>query len=101
MNLTPNDLITILGSSGATMLVVQLIVKPYLKAHPVAENVYPLFINTTTLILASLFVALGLYALDEFSRVSVVQGILTALGAAVVATGAYEVQDNLKTAIKR
>lgn len=95
-----NDLLTIAGAAAATLLALQFLIKPLLKARPVSDAVYPLVINLSGVVLSALFVLLGLYATKAgLTEATIGQGVLTTLLAAVTATGAYEAQSNLKMAV--
>jgi len=94
MNLTPSDLLTVAGAAAATLLVIQLIVKPALKARPVSEAVYPLVINIASIVIAGIFVVLGMFAFGNISNMAIVQGVLTTLFAAASVIGISTVSSN-------
>lgn len=100
ISITPADLLTSGGAIAAVLLVIQFLVKPYFKAHPVSETAYPLVLNICALVIALLVETLGLFVVDNITRQTIAQAILLAFFSAASAVGLYEAQNNTKIAAR-
>jgi hypothetical protein len=91
-------LLTVVGAAGLAAVVIQLFVKPILinliADGKLGDRWYAVFLNLSTFVMASAFVALGVVALGDVSRVTLVQGIITAVLATSLTVGGYEFASN-------
>lgn len=100
--LTVEGLLTVAGNGAFVLLVLQLLVKPWLKPDegddsPAAKR-YPAYMNLAA-VAVGLIGAVAAQAVIGFEYAGVLQAILVGLGGAAVAIGSYELGDNLSRAL--
>lgn len=97
MELSTNDLLTVAGNGAFVWLVLQLLVKPWLKSD---RPTYPAVMNAAA-VLVGLIGAVAAAAVTPLEYSSILQAVLVGLGGAATAIGMHEVAGNTIAALKQ
>ena len=95
IDLASADLLVVAGNGAFIWIILQLLVRPWLKPRA-GEWWYPAAMNTVAVGIG-LVGAIAATAILGFSYENILNGVLVALGGAVVAVGGNEMVENMLT----